>query len=160
MGQYAHGQVLPPRKVVFCEGVRAPSPIHGSIGHHECRSSTTSRSVWPFLQGSRSRLTDRQTKLQTDHATCVTMGRMYCYMMAMRPRSLKDSVQLRIACMSMELFAAGHDRNALRSASTVEIELKNIQILYLPIRQLGRRCHRSFPKSQSQDGGLPELLLA
>ena len=29
---------------------------------------------------------------------------------------------------------------------------------FLPIKHLGRRCHRPLPKGSSQDGGLPELL--
>jgi len=52
--------------------------IHGSMDQPKYTPQTASRSTQPFLQGSRSLVTDRDT--QTDHdATSVTVGCILCY---------------------------------------------------------------------------------
>jgi len=53
-----------------------------------------------------------------------------------------------------------HGENLGSSGLTIDMECIDICIPYLPIKQLKMHLHRSFPKSQLQDGGLPELLLA
>jgi len=63
---------------------------HASMHPPESRSQTASRSVQPFLQGSRSCHTDRPTDRPTDLATpSVTIGRIYVRRTAMRPQKYR-----------------------------------------------------------------------
>jgi len=51
--------------------------MHGSLAPSELPAQMASRSVYPFLQGSRTWPTDRQTYRQTDHTTpSVAIGRI------------------------------------------------------------------------------------
>ena len=59
---------------------------HLILSPHEPITQKASRSVEPFLQGSRVWQTDRQT----DHATrFVTIGRIYVRSTVMRPNNIK-----------------------------------------------------------------------
>ena len=59
-----------PRNCHFAWGIWTPYLTHGSLGPSESITQTASRSVQPFLQGSRS--------WQTDHNTpSVTIGHIY-----------------------------------------------------------------------------------
>jgi len=64
---------------------------HAYLGSPESTTKTASRSVQPFLQGSRLWQTNRQTDRPTDrHATwSVTVGRIYVRSTAMRPNNIK-----------------------------------------------------------------------
>jgi len=60
-----------PSKLPLLMGELDPHLIHGSLDPPESTTQRASRSVQPFMQGSRSWQTDRPT----DHATSVTIGR-------------------------------------------------------------------------------------
>jgi len=68
------GRPFSPQNCPFPLGNLDTHLIHGSLGPPESTTQTASRSVQPFLQGSRS----RQTHRPTDHATSsVTIGCIY-----------------------------------------------------------------------------------
>ena len=73
-----------PSKLLIRTGNLDPPSNTCFLGPLESTTQTASRSVQPFLQGSRS----WQTDWQTDHATpSVTTGRIYVRSTAMRPNN-------------------------------------------------------------------------
>jgi len=71
---FTMGRPFSPENCPFTWRDMNPHLTHGSFGPPESTTQTASRAVQPFLQGSRSWQTDRQT----DHATpSVTIGRIY-----------------------------------------------------------------------------------
>ena len=75
--------LFPPQNCPFMCGNLDPM-WHVSSGQPETTSQTSSRSIQPFLQGSWSRRTNRQT----DHATLsVTIGCIYVRSTVMRPNN-------------------------------------------------------------------------
>ena len=72
---FYNGPTFPHSKLPLPIGNLDLHLIHGFLGPPEFTTQATSRSVQPFLQGSRLWQTDRPT----DHATrsCVTVGRIY-----------------------------------------------------------------------------------
>jgi len=104
-----------------------------------------------------------------DGPTCGDGGRrmQLCTRRMRRPRCRsRDHVRVGVGDKTprdAHTLVAGSGHRATDTSAPVahaDIEQINIWIPYLPIKQLGRRRLRSSPKSQSQDGGLPELLLS
>ena len=65
----------PPNLPFLWGGGSGPPPNTRFLGSPESTTQTASRSVHPFLQGSRSCPTE--TDRQTDHATSVAIGRIF-----------------------------------------------------------------------------------
>jgi len=67
-----------PLKIALSHGGSGPHLMRGSLGQPESTPQMASRSVQPFLHGSRLWQNDQPTDRQTDHATpSVTIGRIY-----------------------------------------------------------------------------------
>jgi len=82
---------LSPLKIAPSFGDLHPRLIHASLGPLVSTTQTTSRSVQPFLQGSRS----WQTEQPSAHATpSVTIGRIYVRSIGMRPNNNICTVEM------------------------------------------------------------------
>ena len=76
MSRYVLGRSLCALK--NCRLTSEPLLIHGSLGPLESTTQTASWSVQPFLQGSRSWQTDRQTKLLVCYKWSGEGGQLWC----------------------------------------------------------------------------------
>ena len=74
-GRYRHAKVWPP-KVPLLLGDPGAHLTRGSLGCHVSRAIAAPQLVHPLLQAHAS---DQES--QTDHATCVTIGRALCYVL-------------------------------------------------------------------------------
>ena len=100
-------QTTPKIACPFYLGDRNPHLIHGSLGPPDLAPQTVSQSVQPFVQGSRTRPTDRQTEIETGRHTVTHTEWPKHSVCSNRPLSLAISVMQLDRCLARTSLTRG-----------------------------------------------------